>query len=114
MEVSPSCLALLFSYSLFTSQDPALPRSPPAAIRNDLRGGNVFAGAVANAWGRWLLGATRCLSITLERNLTGEVAQPVGQLGSAQVAEHLPVNGGDGHHHAGVGLPNLQRQVVGR
>src|SRR6266511_2673891 len=93
---------------------PALPRSPAFALRNEPCRGNMLAVLVGLPFGGRLLRTTRRFTKALERYMTSYLYQNLGHRRIAAGVEHLPVRWADRHHHPGVGLTDLQRQVIRR
>src|SRR5262249_6085561 len=62
----------------------------------------------------WFLGTAWRLAVALQRHLARDVFQHPRHLTVRQSLKHRPVSSRDGHHHPGIGLTNLQYQVVGR
>src|SRR6266496_4127409 len=92
----------------------ALPRSLSSPLRYNFCCGDVFAVLVAPSFGGRLLRAPRCLAIPFEHHLTRQFPEHARHRGRAELIEHFPVPRGDRHHHAGIGLTDLQHQVIGR
>ena len=75
-------------------------------------GGDVASVFVGRFFGRRLFGASRMFAIPGEIDVLGDLLQQRGELSRCQRAEHRPVLFGNRNHHAVVGAPDFQRQVI--
>ena len=69
----------------------------------------VFIGC---SGGRFLFGTARMFAVFRKPDRRREFAQYRRQCGRRHRSEHLPVGCRDRHHHAVVGLADLQRQII--
>src|SRR6267142_1112826 len=69
----------------------------------------VFIGC---SGGRFLFGTARMFAVFRKPDRRREFAQSRRQCGRRHRSEHLPVGCRDRHHHAVVGLADLQRQII--
>src|SRR5262245_17008053 len=105
----------------FTVSSPGGLRGMPSKVSvmtfpglQSLEGRYVFAVLIAPPRRLFLLRTTRMFAIFRQRHPTGHLLQCPRKPHDTHPTKLLPVSRRNRHHHARIGLPDLQRQIVRR